>query len=64
MKIVYILDLFPVFSETFIVREILELRRKGFDVLVCALKNTTGLEYSEVVHAKAEMLMKDVHFFL
>lgn len=63
MKIVYILDLFPVFSETFIVREILELQRKGFKVLVFARRNTRGRVFSEVIHFEAEKLMNDVHYF-
>lgn len=62
MNVAYMLDLFPVFSETFIVREILELRRNGFNVLVFAQRNTTGSIFSEVVHADHEKLMRDVHY--
>lgn len=63
MKIAYILDLFPVFSETFIVREILELKRQGFEVLVFAREDTRGRTFSEVVHAESEKLMMDVRYF-
>ncbi len=60
----YILDHFPVFSETFILREILELRKKGFDVRVMARLNTTAPEKKDkVIHRDAERLMSDVYYF-
>jgi glycosyltransferase involved in cell wall biosynthesis len=63
-KIAYMLDNFPVYSETFILREILELKRKGFDVLVMARNNTVGNpSFSEVIHPEAQRLMKDVYYF-
>jgi len=63
MKIAYILDLFPVFSETFIVREILELKRQGFEVLVLAREDTGGRSFSEVVHDESKKLMRKVRYF-
>jgi glycosyltransferase involved in cell wall biosynthesis len=37
-RVVYIVSLFPCWSETFIVREILELQRRGVDVHIVSLK--------------------------
>lgn len=63
-KIAYILDCFPVFSETFILREILELQRKGFKVLVMARMNTKDRPaFSEVIHSEAEKLIAEVYYF-
>lgn len=63
MKVAYLLDLFPVLSETFIVREILELRKEHFDVLIIARQNTLKYPvYSEVIHNDSKDLMKDVLF--
>ncbi len=63
-KIAYILDCFPVFSETFILREILELKRIGFRVLVMARMNTKAHKvYGTVVHSEAEKMIKDVYYF-
>jgi glycosyltransferase involved in cell wall biosynthesis len=63
MKIAYILDLFPVVSETFIVREILELQRQGFEVLLYARGCALGRAHNSVVHSQAEALLNDVHYF-
>ena len=60
MKIAYILDNFPVYSETFIVREILELQRKGFEVSIFALRNTKNTVFGEVVHADTQHLIDNV----
>jgi glycosyltransferase involved in cell wall biosynthesis len=63
-KIAYILDCFPVFSETFILREILELKRIGFKVLVMARMNTKEHRlYGTVVHSEAETMINDVYYF-
>lgn len=39
LKIAYILSTFPAFTETFIIREINEISRRGIDVIVFSLKN-------------------------
>lgn len=62
-KIAYLLDNFPVYSETFVVREILEMKRKGFDVLVMARNNAAGNPlFSGVIHPDARQVMKDVYY--
>ena len=38
MKIAYILKMYPRFSETFIINEILELERRGVDVRIYSLR--------------------------
>lgn len=63
MKIAYILGSFPVFSETFIVREILELQQRGHEVLVFAQNNTIGRLSGNIIHEDAEKLIKDVCYF-
>ncbi len=64
IKIAYILDLFPVLSETFIVREILKLKKNLFDVSIYARLNTSSENiYSEVIHNDSKDLLNDVQYF-
>jgi glycosyltransferase involved in cell wall biosynthesis len=63
-KIAYFLDFFPVFSETFILREILELKRRRFQVRIMARLNSTAPEkLNKVIHREAEKLIGDVYYF-
>jgi colanic acid/amylovoran biosynthesis glycosyltransferase len=63
-RIAYILDCYPVYSETFILREILELKRQGYDVQVLARFNTAQHEnLGEVVHDEAQHFMHQVYYF-
>lgn len=63
MKVAYLLDLFPVLSETFIVREILELQKKHFNVIIFARMKTFNVPiYSGVIHDDTKRLMKDVTY--
>jgi len=59
-KIAYILSKFPVLTETFITREIQELRKKGITVKVFSLKNTKD---EEVLHNIDLELTKTVHYY-
>ena len=59
IKIAYILSKFPVFTETFIIREIREIRRRGIDVEVFSLKSAAG---DKSKHAEAEELRADTHY--
>lgn len=61
MRIAYILNSFPVVSETFILREILELQKTGFDVYVFA--EFRGKEPSNIIHDDAIKLLDKVYFF-
>ena len=60
MKVAYILDSFPVLSETFIVREICELRRSNLVVPVFALVDTSSSARNKVVHPESQVLRKEV----
>ena len=37
MKVAYVLDIYPKFSETFIINEIVAMQRKGIDICIFAL---------------------------
>lgn len=58
MRIVYIVSLFPCWSETFIVREIRELMRLGVDVRVISLKHPT----EHIVQSDAAALLDRVNY--
>ncbi len=58
MKIAYLLDLFPVLSETFVLNEILTLKKLGCDIHIYA----SGKEQRDLVHKSAESL--DVNYIL
>lgn len=64
-RVAYILDMFPVYSETFILREILEVQRQGIGVTVLAHHDVTGHSiYGKVVHPEAEALRPHVLYLL
>src|SRR5690242_9195598 len=50
-RIAYVLRVFPKFSETFIVSELAELRRRGIDIRILALQSTAAGIRHEVVAA-------------
>ncbi len=58
LGILYILGLFPDYSETFILREIVELRRRGHRIRICSLRRPR----EPVLHGAAARLMKDVEY--
>ena len=54
LKIAYILKMFPRFSETFILSEILELERSGVDLRIFSLKHPNdGRTHADVLRVKA-----------
>ncbi len=57
MKVVYILNIFPKISETFILNEILEMQKKGAEIEVFAYKD----EKESTVHPKAKEIR--VYYF-
>jgi glycosyltransferase involved in cell wall biosynthesis len=62
-NVAYLLDMFPVYSETFILREILEVQRLSIGVTVLAQIDTTGHPiYGTVVHPDAEALQPHVRY--
>ncbi len=57
MKIAYILKMYPRFSETFIVNEILELERQGVDVRIYSLrKPDDGRFHAKLARVKANVI--------
>ncbi|MFA5295595.1 MAG: glycosyltransferase family 4 protein [Methanoregulaceae archaeon] len=58
MKVIEIIDNFPKISETFILREILALQRKGVDIEVCAF--VKPLE--DIVHPEVNKVKKITYF--
>jgi glycosyltransferase involved in cell wall biosynthesis len=56
MTVVYILDSFPNLSETFILREILALKKLGINIRIYALKKPVG----EPLHPEVLPLLEDV----
>lgn len=59
MKIAYILDVFPVLSETFVVREMLELRKLGVDLSIHSLHQRNN----ELTHGFVDELVQETHYF-
>lgn len=53
MKVAYVLSMFPCWSETFILREMLELRRRGVELTIFSLKPCT----ETLVHPDAATLV-------
>ena len=57
MNIAYILKMYPRFSETFIVNEILELERQGVDVRIYSLrKPDDGRFHAKLARVKANVV--------
>jgi len=54
-RIAYIVSQFPEFHETFILREIVDLRRRGHEITIFSLKDCDD----SLVHPEAEPLMKE-----
>lgn len=52
-KLAYVLSQFPEMHETFILREIVEMRKRGFDITVYSLKPCKD----EIIHPEAEALL-------
>ena len=59
-KIAYVLSKFPVLTETFITREIQELRKKGITVEVYSLKNIKQKEPANKIHPE---LINTTHYY-
>ncbi|OGW16626.1 MAG: hypothetical protein A3G93_16495 [Nitrospinae bacterium RIFCSPLOWO2_12_FULL_45_22] len=58
MKVAYFLDVFPKLSETFILNEIIELKKLGLDIIIFSLARPD----EEVMHQEAAQLLKDTHY--
>lgn len=58
-KIAYIISRFPVLTETFITREIVEVKRKGFNVVIFSLRS---LKFNDNIHGAALDLIKNTYY--
>ena len=54
MKVAYLLSMFPCWSETFILREMLELQRRGVELTILSLKPCS----ESLVHPEARLLVE------
>lgn len=57
-KVAYILYQFPVLSETFLMDEILQLKKMGMDISIFLFKGS----YDKIMHKEAEALIKDAFY--
>jgi glycosyltransferase involved in cell wall biosynthesis len=61
-RILYLLDIFPAISETFILNEILELERRGYEILILARKKEASVPHNLVSKLKAKIVyLPDSH---
>lgn len=58
LKVAYLLDIFPALSETFIINEIIELRRQGLDVAIFSLAKPK----EDIIHEEAKELAKETFY--
>ncbi len=63
MKIAYLLNKFPVISETFIVREILRLRQIGFELLIFSRHGNKDFFSGDIVHDQSRQLSDDTIYY-
>lgn len=59
LKVAYLLNIFPVLSETFILNEITELKKQGLDVSIFSLSNPN----KGVIHKEAGELARETYYF-
>lgn len=58
LKIAYLLETFPLLSETFVLHEILELKKQGLDIAIFSLFKPT----ENVIHEEARELAKETRY--
>jgi glycosyltransferase involved in cell wall biosynthesis len=56
------LDFFPVISETFILQEILEMRKRGFEIVIFAQNRASDLPFNSIVHNESEELVRETRY--
>ena len=59
LKVAYLLDIFPALSETFVINELIELKRQGLDVAIFSL----GKPKEDIIHKEAKELAKETCYF-
>jgi glycosyltransferase involved in cell wall biosynthesis len=61
-KIAYMLDVFPVISETFILHEILALKERGLDVIVFARGRADAYPYNTFINKESASLIPNIYY--
>jgi colanic acid/amylovoran biosynthesis glycosyltransferase len=56
LRVAYVVVMFPCYSETFVLREVLELKRRGVEVSILSLRSFT----EKIVDERAKALMPDI----
>lgn len=58
LRVAYFLKEFPLLSETFVLNEIIELKRQGLDIVIFSLRKPN----ESVIHEEAEELARKTHY--
>src|SRR3972149_3026171 len=53
------LDGFPILSETFIIQEILELKKRGLNIIIFASEGAGDIPYNSLSHPESKSLVKE-----
>lgn len=58
-NVAYMLDGFPIISETFIIQEILELKKRGLNIIIFASEGGGDIPYNSLSHPESKSLVKE-----
>ena len=58
-NVAYMLDGFPIISETFILQEILELKKRGLNIIIFAREGVNDIPYNSLSHPESKYLVKE-----
>ena len=58
-KVAYMLDVFPVITETFILNEILELKKRGMKIIIFACHKFDFTPHKPLIHPEAKELVRE-----
>jgi len=58
-NVAYMLDGFPILSETFIIQEILELKKRGLNIIIFASEGAGDIPYNSLSHPESKSLVKE-----
>lgn len=58
-NVAYMLDGFPIISETFILQEILELKKRGLNIMIFAREGVSDIPYNSLSHPESRRLVEE-----
>ena len=58
-NVAYMLDGFPIVSETFIIHEILELKKRGLNIIIFARERVSDIPNNSLSHPESDCLVKE-----